>query len=141
MTKTMVKKITEIFTWVVLPMIAGAIIYLFSRSNSIFFIGWVNHFLNYSFEKIELPFFIKYNLVDGIWTFSLTSLILIIWDWDLYKIKLWIILVILLTIFLEMKFGTFDYIDLLISLLGILSPILYTLINNFKFKFYEQKIN
>lgn len=139
MTKTMGKKFTEILTWVILPMIAGAFIYLFSRNNSIFFIGWSRQILSLNFEKIELPFFVKYNLVDGIWTFSLTSLILIIWDWKISKIKFWIFLVLFLTIFLETKFGTFDYLDLVISLFGILTPILYTLTN--KFKFYEQKIN
>ena len=90
------KKNIEILIYVLFPMIIGIIIYLTSRSNSIIFLK----FLNLSFKKIDFAHWIKYNLVDGLWAFSISMLIQIIWDWKLNLQSLfWLIVVFLISIF------------------------------------------
>jgi hypothetical protein len=131
------KKNIEILIYVLFPMIIGIIIYLTSRSNSIIFLK----FLNLSFKKIDFAHWIKYNLVDGLWAFSISMLIQIIWDWKLNLQSLfWLIVVFLISIFLEFKIGTFDIKDLIFIILGLFIPFVLTLLININNNNYEQKI-
>lgn len=131
------KKNIEILIYVLFPMIIGLIIYLTSRSNSIIFLK----FLNLNFKKIDFAEWIKYNLIDGLWAFSISMLIQIIWDWKLNLQSIfWLILTFHISIFLELKIGTFDIKDLIFIVLGLFIPFVLSLLININNNNYEQKI-
>lgn len=63
-------------THIILPLTVGCGIYVLLRKSSIFFIEtWIPYYLPDS-ELIE---FIKYNLPDGLWLYSLTNLMIMVW--------------------------------------------------------------
>ncbi len=123
------KKLKELLFLVILPMILGLLIYILSRTNSIYFLKTIN----LKIDKLNFDYWIKYNLPDGLWAFSITSLILIIWNWKInFELLTWIIILTFCSILLELKFGTFDVFDIIFILIGILTPFIYTLKINFK---------
>ena len=79
-------------------------------------------------------------MVDGLWAFALTSLVLIIWKNNASKSKwLWLFVTFLLVISVELlqKFeimeGTFDWLDLVFNLVGyFISLLIFT--NNEKIR-------
>jgi hypothetical protein len=122
--------------YVINPMIIGTIIYLISRSNSIFFLK----ILNLKLTKVEITHWVKYNLVDGLWAFSISALIQIIWNWRLnVQSILWNFAVVIIALYLEFYFGTFDFVDLIFLSLGLFLPILISLYNTIKNKNHEQE--
>lgn len=111
--------LTNIFLYVFSPIFFGVLIYIFSRTNNIYALK----FLNFNNKKIEIPDWVNYNLVDGIWSFSLTMLIIIIWDWQVNKNSiLWILVILVLSLLMEIEFGTFDWMDVLFLIIGFLLP-------------------
>ena len=111
-------------------------IYIVSRPNT----TYILKILNLNNEKLELNYLLKYNLPDGLWSFSIASLILIIWNWKInLEVLIWFTTLIFCSIILEFMFGTYDVLDLSFLLIGILTPFIYTLKINFKNKFYEHK--
>ncbi len=115
--------IEEILKNSLIPLFIGGIIYLYTRSNNIYFLDWISSFLIIP-KKIDLPNWIQYNLPDGLWTFASTNLMLIIWSYKISKKTiLWIITPLIIGIFLEFTYGTFDPIDLLYIFIGATLPI------------------
>lgn len=105
----MKRKISEILLNVIAPLGLGSIIYFISREK-VYFTSLFSLRTNY----LDLPYFIKYNLIDGLWFFALISSILIIWNWTLSnKSLLWVFIATFTAILFELFYGTFDYIDIL----------------------------
>ncbi|WP_244283448.1 hypothetical protein [Flavobacterium hercynium] len=77
----------------------------------------------------NLPDFILYSLPDGLWMFSYISLVLYLWKNEVrYENLFWIFIIPLIAIISELGQlfniipGTFDIIDLLLYILGMLLP-------------------
>ena len=94
--------------------------------------------------KNQIPNWVYFSLPDGLWIYSFTSAIIIYWNNDDKKIRLWLLIPIASGIFIEILqglklfSGTFDYLDLTFSILGIsLSKILI----NHKFKQNEKTLS
>ncbi len=87
--------------------------------------------------KNYLPNWAYFSLPDGLWIYSFTSAILIYWNNDNQKTKLWLLIPfttgILIEILQAFKLfsGTFDYLDLTFLILGLS---LSKIIINHKFK-------
>jgi len=102
--------------FVFIPLVVGALIYSIARDESIYFI----QFFRLNFSKINLPYWIQYHLPDGLWAFAFSSLIAIIWQEVRSKgYYAWLAVLILVSVALEVFYGTFDWIDLVFILGGI----------------------
>jgi hypothetical protein len=135
------------FCNVATPLIFGGLIYIFLRSQSLRMFNWLDligiktSILNYrSFFyplKNHLPLWFYFSLPDGLWIYSFSSALLIYWNNDFKKVKYWLLIPftsgILIEILQGFKFfrGTFDFLDLLFSALGLF---LSKTIMNYKFK-------
>jgi hypothetical protein len=129
------------------PLFIGGLLYVLLRSTTIRMFEWFSligledaiQFARISvFEfKNDLPKWVYFSLPDGLWIYSFTSAILINWDNDNQKTKIWLLIPfatgILIEILQAFKLfsGTFDIMDLTFSILGIsLSKIIIN--HNFK---------
>jgi glycopeptide antibiotics resistance protein len=88
--------------------------------------------------KSWLPSWVYFSLPDGLWVYSFTSIILILWAG---KINYWLIIPFITGVLVEILqgftfIGTFDYLDLAFSILGISTSIL---IINRKYKQNEKQ--
>lgn len=110
-----------VFLSVIIPLLIGAVIYVLSRERSIYFL----RILPLYFEKISLPDWVRFNLPDGLWAFSFSSLISIVWKNSSQKsYYLWFIIISILSLLLEILYGTFDSKDIMFVLAGLLIPVL-----------------
>ena len=81
------------------PLVIGVAIYLFLRCKSVFFIDIAENmffmsldkFRGYTCQKVVAADWITNNLPDGLWVYSLTSLMLIIWEDNLLDSYFWIL--------------------------------------------------
>lgn len=97
---------------IVSPLFLGIMIYVLWRGIILFDIEPI--------FKSNPPYWIKYNLQDGLWLYALLSAIIIIWEekFSFYLI-IWLFLALLLTILSELMQaynfipGTFDLYDLI----------------------------
>ncbi|MDR2224080.1 MAG: hypothetical protein LBE34_15295 [Flavobacteriaceae bacterium] len=112
-----------------IPIFIGTLIYVLSRDSSVYFI----RFLHLDIVTVELPYWIKYNLPDGLWAFAFVSLLTIVWKGEYSReYHIWLSLVICIAVFLEVFYGTFDWYDLLFILVGMV--ISYYVFRRIKFK-------
>jgi len=134
-----------------MPIIVGGLIYLLTRPDSLLMFDWLkkiglaeNIAIIRSKLKINdlLQNWIIYNSPAWIWTFSLTVLLGIIWNYKINKDSLIILLIpsflgILFEILQKTKLinGTFDFIDLFLYLIGGISGLLIIKSINYKHKF------
>ena len=93
-----------------LPLIAGLFIYYFSRAKLNF--GLARLFNLYNGNKVIYNDFVTYNLNDGLWAYSLSSVIFSICPSQNNRYWLTICLILFCTI-QEVFFGTFDPKDLI----------------------------
>lgn len=136
------------------PLLIGGLLYVLFRSTTLRMFEWfsligledvIQSARTSVFEyKNYLPNWTYFSLPDGLWIYSFTSAILIYWHNDNQKTKLWLLIPFTTGILIEILQGfklfpgTFDYLDLTFSILGLsLSKII---INN-KFKLNEQKVS
>ena len=129
-------KLNDILCNVILPLFLGGLIYYFTRQHSIFFLSYFDRLLNlHHTYHLELPPWTTYNLPDGLWTFSFSSILLIIWKRHInLQNLLWLLTPLTIAVFLEFTFGTFDKIDLFYILVGGLLPFFIHSQNKFSFK-------
>lgn len=139
---------------VLLPLIIGGLIYISFRSLSLRLFSWFEILGINSFSssirnlanpfKNDLPPWIYFSLPDGLWIYSFSSALLIFWNNDFQKLKYWLFIPfisgILIEILQQFKLfpGTFDFLDLLFSTLGLL---LSKTIINYKFKQYDKQVS
>lgn len=114
------------------PIVIGTLIYLVSRDSSIRFNNWAINFIEIKPFVFNMPGWIKYNLIDGLFSFSLLSFLFIIWNTQIPKyLLLFTIIALLLSEILQLKIehlklipGTFDFLDLLFIIFGIAMSII-----------------
>lgn len=115
-------KVKNILYFVIFPLLLGTVIYVSTRTNNIYFLK----VLNLENSKISLPNWIMFNLPDGLWAFSFSSLIAIIWQNSIRKeYMFWLIFSCIVSIIIEISYGTFDLLDLIFILIGFLIPFIY----------------
>ena len=124
----------QIITHVVIPILIGSSIYLIYRSETLIMFGWFNalgvsdlvsKLRNFSLFNSQIPLWIKYSLPDGLWVYSLTSLMIIIWRDVKSKSKYyWIASSIIIAIVIELGQylrlipGTYDILDIILCLIA-----------------------
>lgn len=118
------------------PLMIGGVLYILFRSTSLRMFNWfgmlglenpiqvsrsfVLHFKN------DIPSWVYFSLPDGLWTYSFTSSIVIFWKADAKQTSIWLLIPFLFAIVLEVFQwfhlfpGTFDFLDLLFSTIGLL---------------------
>lgn len=130
--------IKDLFLFVFFPLLLGMFIYYFTRPHSIYFLSWIDYiFPLQKTEKILLPYWVVYHLPDGLWAFAFSSVFLIIWERKVnQKNIIWLLTPLIIAIFLEIRYGTFDYTDLCFIIIGGVLPLLYIIVTQF-FKFYK----
>jgi hypothetical protein len=109
------------------PLVAGSLVYLTLRCSNVLFVGILENICcKYSCTEVILADWdwIKYNLPDGLWVYSLTSLMIIIWKSYTWKSLIWICSGLLIAIisefcqFIGVFPGTYDPIDIVFYLLA-----------------------
>ena len=119
---------------VIIPILIGSFIYLIYRSETLIMFDWFNALgvsdlistiRKFPLFDAQIPLWIKYSLPDGLWVYSLTSLMIIIWKDVNSKSKYyWITSSIIIAIIIEIgqyfKFipGTYDSIDIFLCLIA-----------------------
>lgn len=143
-----------IFIHVAIPLLLGGLIYISFRSLSLRMFNWfewskIDFFtslirdLIYPLKNYIPPWF-YFSLPDGLWIYSFSSALLIYWNNDFEKVKYWLLIPFVSGILIEIlqgfKFfsGTFDFLDLFFSILGLLLS--KTIINS-KFKKYDKQVS
>ncbi len=140
--------IKMILIHVISPLIIGGILYVVFRTKSLRMFGWIeiigfNSEISFLREYVSplkswLPSWVYFSLPDGLWVYSFSSIILILWAG---KINYWLIIPFITGVLVEILqgftfIGTFDYLDLAFSILGISTSIL---IINRKYKQNEKQ--
>ena len=143
----MKKTTIHIILFVILPILFGGLIYILTRPDRLLMFDWFNKIgigdniavLRYENDlKNYLQNWIIYNSPAWIWTFSLTVLLGIIWNYRVDKESILILLIpIILGVVYEISQktgisnGTFDSVDMIFYIIGGLSGIvLIRLLNN-----------
>jgi hypothetical protein len=115
--------------YVFLPLVLGALLYLFLRKDAPKFVIEGYDFFR-SFFEFDLSHrqilhldsnwdWVNYNLPDALWAFSLTSFILLATRKDNHYTKFFYLFIsIVIMLVLEMKVGTFDWLDIAAMLIG-----------------------
>jgi hypothetical protein len=109
----------QLLFFVLLPLLLGGFIYLAARPTTLAFVNYPSLIWTKS-----LPNWVVFNLPDGLWSYSLLSFTLILWqNDDSLNAKFWILTAFSLGVLLEIGqyfhfiSGTFDWLDVLVYLL------------------------
>lgn len=93
--------------------------------------------------KMYLPQWVYYSLPDGLWVYSFTSAILIVWNNEFKTAKFWLLIPLFTGIIseiaqgLKLFSGTFDILDLTFTIAALLLSII---IINHKFKQNDKQV-
>lgn len=121
------------FANIVLPLIIGGLIYVGFRSKKLRFFDWIDRIgfsdiineirtITYPYKEI-LPNWVLNCLPDGLWTYSFSATLFFVWEEFFIKNKKLLILPFILVLIMEVLqllgliHGTFDVVDLLVSLI------------------------
>ena len=131
----------------ILPVIAGGLIYLTYRTETLTMFGWFSNiglsdfvdFLrsNKYLQSLTIPNWIKFSLPDALWLFSFNYILLTLWSFNVNRQSaFWLFLAPTIGLFSEIGQltgvvqGTFDIVDLVLlliaTLLSFLSIVLLT---------------
>ena len=145
-----IKKINLALIHGLSPLLLGGLLYVLFRSTTLRMFNWCSligfdgtiqlaRTSLFAF-KDYFPNWIFYSLPDGLWVYSFSSAILILWDG---KLNIWLLIPLLSGVFTEIAQGlylfpgTFDIIDLFLAIIGL---ILSIIIINYKFKKHEKSV-
>ena len=125
----------------ILSILFGGVIYIAFRSSSIILFKWIDYIV--LIDPVEnlrivtlpykeyLPDWFLYSLPDGLWMFSYSCIVLVIWERKITKYSLlWLLSLPMISILFEVLQyydyfnGTFDIIDIIFYIFGSLLPIL-----------------
>jgi len=120
---------------VILPLVLGGLIYISFRSVNLIMFGWFDsigiHGLIYKIRELLTPFkrnipkWIYFSLPDGLWVYSFSSVLILIWRDKLKVAIAWLMIpftsgcLVELAQFIKIFPGTFDVMDLIMTLSGI----------------------
>jgi hypothetical protein len=128
--KLKISNINLILFHVISPLTLGGLLYVVFRTKSLRMFSWFESigintqisFLREYFSPLKswLPSWVYFSLPDGLWVYSFTSIILILWAG---KINFWLIIPFTSGILIEILQGflfkgTFDRTDLIFSIIG-----------------------
>ena len=140
----------QFFFGFLLTLLLGGFIYISFRSDTLIMFNWFNELklntLIIGLREYTIPFknylpqWVIFSLPDGLWIFSSTSIMLLLWNNKLnIKTIIWILLIPLYAFSIEILQlcqlypGTFDIIDIILYISGIVTPLyLYTNYLNFR---------
>ena len=124
-----------------LPIILGGFIYIVYRSEELMLFSWFNYFglenfIDFFRKNIflssKVPFWFKYNLPDGLWVYSFTSFMLLIWRNEINGNNIfWFFLFPIVACvgeifqFYKILPGTYDFLDILFYLILGYIPFLF----------------
>ena len=125
---------------VIVPIILGVMIYIKYRNINIIMFEWFDLFCidniifyirNHSYLS-NVPFWFKYNFPDGLWVYSFTNLMILVWKNNINKSNIYFFYIIsLIASSLEVAQlyriipGTYDLADILFYLLFGFLPFLF----------------
>ena len=124
----------KIVVTVILPLSIGCYLYLFSRSSNPNFLSWVGFRTS---GGLQLPYWVTYNLPDGLWLFALCNMNRFIWLTNFSGYVTWSIITLLLAFITELfqkkKFipGTYDTGDLIAYAIAFLLALLLFIFNQY----------
>ena len=134
-------KKSKTITHIIIPMLIGGFIYILFREDNLLMFNWFNSlgmknlidfFQEHTLSKNLIPNWIKFSLPDGIWIYSLTSLMIIIWSNHQAKSKyFWISMGPFLGLsaevgqFFNIVSGTFDVFDFLFCIICSVLPFIF----------------
>lgn len=130
----------DIIIKIILPLFLGGLIYILFRTTSLYMFTWfdflgIRHIVDFfrqEFLQIKLWDWIIYSLPNGLWLYSFINLFLFIWENQICKINL--ILIVIPPVFgigseiaqyYGFIHGTFDYVDLIICFLATILPFIF----------------
>ena len=143
---------TLIIFHVICPIILGGLIYISFRSMSLRLFNWFEiaglktniisiRSVLHPFKNNFMPW-VYFSLPDGLWVYSFSSALLIIWKNNYKEAKYWLIIPLISVTLIEIAqglkilSGTFDILDLVFTLIAL---ILSIKIINYKFKQNDKK--
>ena len=118
---------------VCLPLFVGGLIYYLTRPHSIYFLSWIDAVVGHNEgSSSHWPSWMVYQLPCALWTYSFTSLLLIIWKRTINLRSLpWILFPVTLAIILECCTGIYDPKDLLAIVTGFVAAMVLHPFNTF----------
>ncbi len=140
-------KINLIVVHSLTPLLLGGLLYISFRSTTLKMFSWFRYIgvedsiltirQEFSNLKLYLPQWTYYSLPDGLWVYSFTSALLILWDNQFKNMKFWLLIPLFSGAIIEVAQGlkifrgTFDILDLTFTIVALLLSII---IINYKFK-------
>lgn len=140
----------HVILFIALPILIGGLIYIFTRPDSLLMFDWFNKIgigeniakLRYETDLNKfLNNWIIYNSPAWIWTFSLTVLLGVIWNYRINGESIIVLLIpLLLGVLSEISQkigvinGTYDFVDMIFYIIGGLSGIFLIKFLNYKHK-------
>lgn len=126
------QKFRLILSHVIVPLLLGGVIYIAFRSQSLILFTWfdkisISGFTNlirdflYPLNSI-LPEWVIYSLPDGLWVYSFTAFLIIIWNNRYESVKYWMMIPFTALLLIELLqltgllTGTCDLADIYVSL-------------------------
>jgi len=133
---------------VIFPLFLGGLLYISFRSLSLRMFRWFEiigiHDLILIIRKTisplknNLPNWIYYSLPDGLWVYSLSSALMLLWDNQYEKGKYWLAIPLIFGVIIELAQsvklfpGTFDIIDIFMCSIALFLSIKITKSNSLK---------
>lgn len=126
----------------ILPVLAGGFIYLTYRKDDLILFDWFNSIglsskvellrTNQFLKSLAIPGWVKFYLPDALWMFSLSYVVLALWDFNVNRQSaFWLMLTPTVGFAYEIGQlvglvpGTFDIVDLFLLLIASLLPLLF----------------
>ena len=123
----------------ILSILFGGFIYVAFRSDSIVLFSWIDYIgfaepidnlrLKTLPYKDGVPDWVLYSLPDGLWLFSFSSAVMVIWEMEITRYSLILLLSILILVislealqYYNIINGTFDIIDVIFFIFGAVLP-------------------
>lgn len=126
----------------ILPVLTGGFIYLTYRTDNLILSDWFNWIglsgnveqlrTNRFLQSLTIPNWVKFNLPDVLWMFSLNYVVLALWNFSVNRQSaFWLLLTPTVGFAYEIGQlvglvpGTFDIVDLFLLLIASLLPLLF----------------
>lgn len=136
------------------PLLLGGLLYISFRSTTLKMFSWFQYIgvdsliltirQEFSTLKLYLPQWTYYSLPDGLWVYSFTSALLILWNNQFKNVKFWLLIPLFSGAIIEVAQGlkilpgTFDILDLTFTTFALFLSIIFI---KLKFKQNEKTVS